>query len=69
MKKKTEKKIKEKPKGKLCPVLSKMFYVDVFRNSTSLSYTSPSVESKFEISTVTWHCERDKCQWWIPDIA
>ena len=60
-----KKKTKEKPKGKLCPVLSKMFYIKVLLAGET--YTIPD-DPKLELRTAVWHRERDKCEWWIQKV-
>ena len=61
------KKTKEKPKGPICPILSQIFYVQALQFQGE-SYTFPGDprQPQYEIRTATWHCEREKCAWWIP---
>jgi len=65
---KDKKKIKEKPKGPICPILSQMFHVRALQFQGE-SYTFPGDprQPQYESRTATWHCEREKCALWIQE--
>lgn len=60
----------EKSKRKICPKLSRMFYIDVAHSFGDQQQEGAVTHSPtYEIRTVTWHCEKDKCQLWIPEFS